>query len=300
MRQLVVLSGKGGTGKTSVAAAFAHLAHAGPSPLRCVLADADVDAPNIELLLRPRRLEEHEFTAGRVAVIDQDRCEACGLCVEACRFDAVSPSPPHQVDGIACEGCAACFYVCPEEAIQMQPQRGGSWFRSQTDYGPLFHAALLPGQENSGKLVTLVKQHARLHALDGGFEATLVDGPPGIGCPVISAISGADLALAVAEATNSGLHDLERALATTTHFGVPALACINRWDIDPDNATRIEDECRRQGVEVVGRIPFDPAVTVAMVQGEPVTVRFPEAPASLALAEIWRKVATRLNGAGEA
>lgn len=296
MKQLVILSGKGGTGKTSIAAAFAHLAHDGPSRLRSVLADADVDAANLDLVLRPRRLEEHEFIAGPLAFIDEALCQACGLCADVCRFDALVEGPHYQVDPIACEGCAACVYVCPEQAIHMQPQRGGSWYRSESAYGPLFHAELFPGQENSGKLVTLVKQQARLLGLDEGYQAVLVDGPPGIGCPVISAISGADLALVVAEATASGLHDVKRALATTAHFQVASLVCINRWDIDPDSAQRIEDHCREQGVEVVGRIPFDPAVVEAMVQGVPVTSYRPEADASRALVGIWDQVAARLNG----
>jgi MinD superfamily P-loop ATPase len=299
VKQLVILSGKGGTGKTSLAAAFAHLAHDGPSRMRSVLADADVDAANLELVLQPRRLEAHDFIAGPVALVDEDLCRACGTCAEVCRFDAVVEGPHHyHVDPIACEGCAACVYVCPEQAIGMQPQRGGRWYRSDTPYGPLLHAELFPGQENSGKLVTLVKQQARLLALDEDYPAVLVDGPPGIGCPVISAISGADLALVVAEATASGLHDLERALATTAHFQVATSVCINRWDIDPGRARRIEERCRAQAVEVIGRIPFDRAVIDSMVQGLPVTAAQPEAEASRALAGIWEHVAARLNGEG--
>lgn len=201
MKQLVILSGKGGTGKTSVAAAFAHLAHEGPSPLRAVLADADVDAANLELVLHPHRLEAHKFVGGSVAVIDADLCESCGVCVEVCRFDAIiphpSPAPPtwegaggdesYCMDPIACDGCAACVYQCPAGAIHMQPQVVGQWFRSDSRYGPLFHAELHPAQENSGKLVTLVKQKARLLGLDEGYQVVIVDGPPGIGCPVISA-----------------------------------------------------------------------------------------------------------------
>lgn len=298
MKQLVLLSGKGGTGKTSLAAAFAHLAHVGPRRLDCVLADADVDAANLELVLQPRRLEAHDFIAGPVAVVDPALCQACGACAEACRFEAVVAGTHYHVDPIACEGCAACVHVCPERAIEMQPQRGGRWFRSETPYGPLLHAELLPGRENSGRLVTLVKQQARLLALDQGYPAVLVDGPPGIGCPVISAISGADLALVVAEATASGLHDLKRALATTDHFGVPTLACVNRWDLDPDSARRIEDHCAAQGVGLAGRIPFDEAVVDAMVQGLPVTAAQPAAEASRALAAVWEFVAGRLNGGG--
>jgi len=316
MKQLVILSGKGGTGKTSVAAAFAHLAAAGKPPVRAVLADADVDAANLELVLSPRPLETHEFIGGSVAVIDPDKCQGCGTCAQVCRFDAPHPHPlsplslshgerergvqggvgeVYTIDPIACDGCAACVYQCPEQAIHMEPQLAGHWFRSEGRYGPLYHAALRPAQENSGKLVTLVKQQARLSALDGGYDAVIVDGPPGIGCPVISAASGADLALIVAEPTAAGIHDMERVLATAAHFRVPTLVCINKADIYPAGTAEIEAYCRERGIEVVGRVPFDATVTEAMVQGEPVTAFSPHAPASQALSEIWQRVAMRLK-----
>jgi len=299
VKQLVILSGKGGTGKTSVAAAFAHLAAQGESPVTAVLADADVDAANLELVLAPKPLERHEFTGGSIAVIDDARCEGCGTCYDVCRFDAVLPPAAgreiYAVDPIACEGCAACVYQCPEEAIKMVPQLAGHWFRSASRYGRLFHASLRPAQENSGKLVTLVKQQARLLALDDGYDAVLVDGPPGIGCPVISAASGADLALIVAEPTAAGIHDMARVLQTTAHFRVAALVCINKADIYPEGTAQIEAYCRDEGIEVVGRIPFDTAVTDAMVRGEPVTAFRPESPAAVALTAVWQRVAERLN-----
>jgi len=298
MRQLVLLSGKGGTGKTSVAAAFAHLAHDGPSPLPAVLADGDVDAANLELVLEARKLAEHPFIGGAVAAIDPGLCDACGDCQRICRFDAVLPGGDvYGIDPIACEGCAACVYVCPTQAIRMDPQLAGHWFRSDTRYGPLFHAALRPAQENSGKLVTLVKQQARLHALDGNYPVLIVDGPPGIGCPVISAASGADLALIVAEPTLAGIHDMQRALQTTAHFRVPSLVCLNKWDVYPAGAQEIETWCRGQEIEVAGRIPFDQTITEAMVRGQPVTAYAPDAPASQALLSLWQHVAGRL-GAG--
>lgn len=298
MKQLVILSGKGGTGKTSVASAFAHLAAAGEPPVRAVLADADVDAANLELVLAPRPLETHEFIGGPVAVIDAALCQGCGACYDVCRFDAVLPPTDgraaYAIDPIACDGCAACVYQCPEEAIHMEPQLAGHWFRSDSRYGPLFHAALRPAQENSGKLVTLVKQQARLLALDGGYDAVIVDGPPGIGCPVISAASGADLALVVAEPTAAGIHDMERVLATAAHFRVPTLVCINKADIYPAGAAEIEAYCRERGIEVIGRIPFDAAVTEAMVQGQPVTAYRPDSPAGRALRQVWQRVVGRL------
>lgn len=293
VKQLVILSGKGGTGKTSLAAAFAHMAASGPAPVPAVLADGDVDAANLELVLRPTRLETHDFTGGAVAVIDPDRCQGCGVCQEVCRFEAVEArSGLYQVDPVACDGCAACVYQCPEEAIHMQPQTAGQWYRSESRYGPLFHADLFPAQENSGKLVTLVKQNARLHALDTGRLLVIVDGPPGIGCPVIAAASGANLALVVTEPTVAGIHDLQRALQTTTHFQIRALVVINKADLYPDGADQIEQICAQLGVKVIGSIPFDPAVTKAMIQGEPITSYQPDSPASWEIQRIWQQLAS--------
>jgi len=301
MKQLVILSGKGGTGKTSLAAAFAHLAHDGPSPIKAVLADADVDAANLDLVLRPERLETHSFTGGSVAVIEPERCHGCGICEQVCRFDAVLPgqaSESYTIDPIACDGCAACVYQCPEEAIHMQPQTAGQWYRSKSRYGSLFHADLYPAQENSGKLVTVVKQNARLLAMDSNCQIVIVDGPPGIGCPVISAAAGAHLALIVTEPSAAGIHDLGRVLQTTTHFRIPALVVINKADIYQQGAAQIEAVCAELGVEVIGRIPFDPAVTEAMINSEPVTAYRPESPASQAMSVAWQTVAARLDGVG--
>jgi MinD superfamily P-loop ATPase len=302
MKQLVILSGKGGTGKTSVAAAFAHLAHEGPSQIQAVLADADVDAANLELVLQPRKIEEHEFFGGAVAVIDGGLCQGCGICEQVCRFEAISPHPlgqggeAYSVDPIACDGCAACVYQCPENAIDMQQQIVGQWFRSESRYGPLFHAELRPAQENSGKLVTLVKQQARLLGLDTGAELVIVDGPPGIGCPVISAAAGANLALIVAEPTVAGIHDMERVLGLAHHFRLRALVCVNKADIYPEGAHQISDYCNQNRVEVVGSIPFDETVTRAMVNGEPVTAYQLSSPASRALVRIWQRIAVCLDG----
>lgn len=295
VRQLVILSGKGGTGKTSVAAAFAHLAQSGSAPLRAVLADADVDAANLELVLQPERLEAHDFIGGAVAVIDQERCQGCGICRQVCRFDAIDDAQGYTVDPIACEGCAACVYQCPEEAIHMEPQLAGQWYRSDSRFGPLFHADLYPAQENSGKLVTLVKQNARLRAIDDDYPAIIVDGPPGIGCPVISAVSGASLALIVTEPTAAGIHDLERVLDTVAHFRVPALVVINKADLYEQGAEQIVAICDNLGVDVIGRIPFDETITQAMLNGQPVTAYRPDAPASRALIDIWQQIVAGLD-----
>ncbi len=296
MKQLVILSGKGGTGKTSVAAAFSHLAAEGPDQISVVLADADVDAANLELVLAPRVLMREDFWGGQLAIIDQATCTSCGECVDACRFDAIHESSGHYaVDPIACEGCASCVYQCPNGAITMEDQVAGQWFRSESRFGPLFHAELYPAQENSGKLVTMIKQHARLLALDEGHELVIVDGPPGIGCPVISAASGADLALIVAEPSIAGVHDMQRILHTTDHFGVRALVCINKADLYPDGSAEITSFCQDNNYELIGTIPYDIGVTEAMTQGEPVTAYQTNGAASHALREVWARTTDALR-----
>ncbi len=294
MKQIVVLSGKGGTGKTSLIAAFSHLA------ANRVMVDADVDASNLQLVLNPRVEEEQRFMGGQVAEIDPGLCTGCNLCEEACRFDAIShQGGTYVVDPVACDGCKACFYACPVEAIDMAPQHAGWWYRSLTEQGPLYHAHLRPGQENSGRLVTLVKQQGRLRALDEEREYLLVDGPPGIGCPVISAASGADLAVIVVEPTVAGVHDLQRVLGTVAHFQVAALVVINKADINPRKAREIRDFCEQHGVEVAAEIPYDPVVTQAMVAGLPVTLHAPESPVSRAMIAAWKRVVATLAGQGE-
>jgi MinD superfamily P-loop ATPase len=295
VKQLVVLSGKGGTGKTTVAAALAHLASQEAS---VVLVDADVDASNLELLLAPEERERHAFFSSKVAAIDPELCVACGRCEEVCRFDAVIPSAeegePFSIDPVACEGCAVCSLQCPSEAIHMEEPQDGLWFLSDTPFGPLVHAHLFAGQENSGKLVAEVRQRAAAIARQDGQVYAIIDGPPGIGCPVIAATTGTDLALIVIEPTVSGIHDLERILGVTEHFGVPAVVCINKYDINLGKSREIGEYCAAQGMDVVGRVPFDTVVTEAMVQGRPVTVH-DDGSVSRELQRVWTLVRERLT-----
>ena len=287
MKQIVILSGKGGTGKTSLSAAFAHLA--GPSG-KNVLVDADVDAANLELLLKAQRVKEEAFIGGSIALINHECCSGCGTCQEVCRFDAVSQdNGKFLIDPVACDGCAACVYACPEKAISMEKQQAGEWYVSETGFGRFYHAHLFPAQENSGKLVALIKRQAQqaLEEMEG--DLMLVDGPPGIGCPVISAISGADVVLIVTEPSLAGIHDLERVLATTDHFGVPAMVMVNKADINIACADEITAFCAARQVSVVGYIPYDVNVTKAMVAGQPVTV-FDHGAVTRSLQEAWEKV----------
>jgi len=281
MKEIVILSGKGGTGKTSVVGSFAAIAQ------NKVMADCDVDAADLHLILSPSSKEENEFQSGQVAVIDEDKCIQCGLCQDVCRFDAISD---FRVDPISCEGCGFCSHVCPVEAIAMNECKAGEWFISNTKYGPLVNARLGIAQENSGKLVALVRQHAKEIAEQGKLDYIISDGPPGIGCPVISSLSGTNLALLVTEPTLSGIHDLERVLGVCNHFGVPALVCINKYDLNEDNTRQIENYCLKLGVEVAAKIPFDNVVTEAMVKGLSV-VEYSDGRVAQEIKSLWHKVA---------
>ena len=284
MKEVVVLSGKGGTGKTSIVGSFAALAK------NKVLVDCDVDAATLHFLLQPAIREKQEFWSGQVAVIDEKKCTQCGLCQEQCRFVAIKN---FNVDAVSCEGCGFCSHICPAEAITMKENMAGHWFISDTRYGPLLHARLGIAQENSGKLVALVRQRARELAEKQRADYIISDGPPGIGCPVISSLSGANEALLVTEPTLSGIHDLERVLGVCHHFGVPALVCINKYDINEDNTRQIEYYCLSQGVEVAARIPFDNIVTKAMVAGLPV-VEYSQNGVSHQIEALWELVSKSL------
>jgi len=285
MKEVVVLSGKGGTGKTSIVGSFAVIA---PSK---VLADCDVDAADLHLLLSPTVREEGEFWSGQVAVIDKEKCTRCGLCQKMCRFDAIKD---FRVDPTSCEGCGFCSQICPVGAIIMEENLSGRWFLSETRYGFLAHARLGIAQENSGKLVALVRQKARAVAERLGLGYIISDGPPGIGCPVISSLSGAHLALMVTEPTLSGIHDLERVIGVCRHFGIAAMVCINKYDLNEDNTRQIEDYCLGQGISVVSRIPFDNVVTEALVQGVPV-VEYSQGRVTSEINRLWQAVTRSLE-----
>jgi MinD superfamily P-loop ATPase len=281
MKEVVVLSGKGGTGKTSITGSFAVLSN------KKILVDCDVDAADLHLLLEPSAQKVNEFWSGQVAVIDQDKCLQCDLCRSLCRFDAITSD--YVVDPISCEGCGFCSHVCPVEAIKMQDCMAGHWYVSKTNYGYMVHAKLGIAQENSGKLVTQVRKEARHIAEKDDLELIISDGPPGIGCPVISSIAGVDLAVLITEPTLSGIHDLERVIEVCRHFEVPVLVCINKYDINEENTAQIESYCRENNIEVAARIPYDNVVTEAMIKGLPV-VAYSDGKVSQEIKKMWQKV----------
>ena len=286
MKEIVVLSGKGGTGKTSIVGSFAALASGK------VLADCDVDAADLHLLLRPTIKESHEFWSGQVACIDEEICTQCGICETVCRFEAIKGL---RVDPLACEGCGFCSRACPENCIAMKDNMAGHWFISETRYGPLVHARLGIAEENSGKLVTVVRNNARLIAQERNLDCIIVDGPPGIGCPVISSLSGVNLVLLVTEPTLSGLHDLERIIGLCQHFDVPSLVCINKYDLNEENSRRIAEYCRSQSIEVASQIPFDKTVIEALVNGMPV-VEYSRNGVTQRIEALWETISMRLKG----
>jgi MinD superfamily P-loop ATPase len=293
MTELVVVSGKGGTGKTSLAASFAVLAERERGGA-VVLADADVDAANLHLVLDPVEREHRPFLGGRLAVIREDDCLRCGGCLAWCRFGAVqregggADEATFTVDPLACEGCGVCADHCPAGAVDLVERVGGAWMVADTRYGPLVHARLTPPGENSGKLVTIVRSEARRLAAERGSSLVVVDGPPGLGCPAIAALSGATQVLAVTEPTPSGEHDLARILALAAHFGVPAAVCVNKWDLNPALTAQIERGAEAAGARWVGRIPYDPAVTRAQRAARPVVEL--DTAAATAGREVWREL----------
>ncbi len=264
MKQFVVISGKGGTGKTVIVAALATLAG------KKVLADCDVDAANLYLLLHPEIQEEHSFSGGKKARVEVEKCSGCGNCLEVCRFSAISGGEDGKI-AIDPISCGVCAHICPVEAISMETSISGKWFVSSTKYGPFVHARLGAGEENSGKLVTEVRKKAKEIAEKNTLDFVIVDGPPGIGCPVIASLSGADLALVVTEPTLSGIHDMERVIRVARHFKTQTACCVNKFDLNLKVTSQIEDWCWANSVPVVGKIPFEEAVVHSLVEGVPIT-----------------------------
>jgi len=287
MKQLTVLSGKGGTGKTTITASFAVLAK------NAVVADCDVDAPDLHMLLHPEIIKTQEFKGSKLAVIDKTKCVECGLCREKCRFDAITEN--FEVDPFSCEGCSVCTIICPVNAITLTERISGHAYISKTRYGFMAHAMLSPGEANSGKLVTLVRKNAKVLAEKEDSDLIMIDGPPGIGCPVIASVTGVDVGLVVTEPTMSGIHDLKRALQLLAHFDVPSFVCVNMYDINKNNTEKIESFCKENSVEVVGKIPFSPKVTEAMVNGKTIIEYSPRSAVAKEIEVVWEKISVLMS-----
>ena len=283
MKQINILSGKGGTGKTTLTASLAVLAD------KPVLADCDVDASNLHLLLQPKVRETQDFKGLNMAVIDPEKCIQCGRCMEVCRFNAIKD---YKVDPVHCEGCKNCVISCSVKAISFEERICGHAYISDTKYGPMSHARLTPGMENSGKLVTLVRKNATKLAEDTGRELVLVDGPPGIGCPVIASLSNIDASIVVVEPTLSGIHDLKRVIELLNKFDIKPLVCVNKYDLNQENTDVIENYCTTENISFLGTIPFDPKVTKSMVKATPIVEYAPKSPASKAITKIWTRFKT--------
>ncbi len=288
MKELVIISGKGGSGKTTVSASFASLAK------NSVISDCDVDAPNMHILMKPEKTRTHDFHSGLLAEIDQNKCTFCGLCYEHCRFDAIDKSTDksgktiYRIDELKCEGCSLCDYVCKANAIKLSTPKRGVWMESDTKYCPMIHALLDAGGENSGKLVSLVKSKARVKARDDNADVLIVDGPPGVGCPVIASISGADLLLLVTEPTQSGKHDMERVIQLADSFKMKVAMCINKWDINPEVSAEIDRVAKENGVMSVGRIRYDESVPRILSEGKIIVEQDGEVSADIK--SVWSRV----------
>ena len=287
MKELIVISGKGGTGKTSLMAAFSALAE------NNVLCDADVDAADLHLIMNPKVLRRSEFQSGNTAAINKDLCTECDLCREMCRWDAISAA--YEVNSIDCEGCGVCVHFCPEKAIDFPENTCGEWFVSDTRLGPMVHARLGIAQENSGKLVSLVRQEARKLAESKKLDLILTDGPPGVGCPVIASIGGASAVLIVTEPTVSGKHDMKRVAQLAAHFKVPAMVCVNKFDLNLELTLEIEKYAEEKGITCLGRIPFDSIFTKAMIEAQTVLEYNTGSKAGQAVKDIWQHLFTELG-----
>ncbi|KYK28508.1 (4Fe-4S)-binding protein [Thermoplasmatales archaeon SG8-52-1] len=286
MKQLTIISGKGGTGKTSISAAFASLAK------NAVFADCDVDAADLHLILKPKIKKKMIFHGLKIASINKEICTICKSCYEYCKFSAIDKDI--NIIKEACEGCGVCKYVCPVNAIQMVDRNSGFSFISDTRFGPMAHAILNTAEEASGKLVTVVRNNAKKLAVEKNKDLVVIDGPPGIGCPVISSISGVDLVLVVTEPTLSAIHDLERILGVANFFQVPAIVCINKYDINLDNTRKIEQYCKKNQIDIVGKIPYNNIITKAMIN-EKTIVEYSKESFSDVFINMWYKIQRRLD-----
>lgn len=292
VKEIVVISGKGGTGKTSLVASLAVLARG------LVLADCDVDAADLHLVVKPQVKKTEDFSGGKRAKILPGSCSDCGKCYEICRYSAIikdeNNHPAYSIDPIGCEGCGVCSYFCPERAIEFKPVVNGQWFISDTLYGPMVHAKLGIAEDNSGKLVALVRSQAKMIAEQHSLSYIIVDGPPGIGCPVIASITGADAVLIMTEPTVSGEHDLERVAELAEHFKIPTYLCVNKFDINPGVSKNIEERANLRGITLIGRIHYDRAVTDAQLKGLPV-VALTHATAAKDIRKVWENLINEIN-----
>lgn len=281
MKQLTVISGKGGTGKTSITAALASLTK------NAVFADCDVDAADLHLIFKPEIKKTQAFHGLKIADIDKDKCIDCKKCFESCKFDAITKDI--KLIKESCEGCGVCEYVCPADAIKMIDRDSGFSYISTTRFGPMAHAMLKTAEEASGKLVTVVRENAKKLAEEKNKDLIIIDGPPGIGCPVIASLTGVDLVLVVTEPTLSGIHDLERILDVAQHFEIPAFVCINKYDINVDNSQKIEQFCNEKNISIVGKLPYDIVMTKAMINQKNI-IEFSDGKLSQSICEMWNKI----------
>ena len=286
MKELVVISGKGGAGKTSVLAALAGLAQ------NKVVVDCDVDAADLHLIFSPEVRKTFDFVGGKKASIVSEKCVGCGRCVEVCKFGAVSDS--FKIDPVSCEGCGACYFQCPVSAIDFTPAVSGRWYESDTRFGKLVHARLGVAEENSGKLVSEIKSYARDIAEKEGCSLVLCDGSPGVGCAVIASVSCADMALVVIEPTLSGIHDAARVFELARRFGVTLAACVNKFDLNLRLTAEIRSFCEKNSAEVVGEIPYSKDFVAAMNAKKTVVEFNPESPAAREIKKMWKIISQKL------
>jgi MinD superfamily P-loop ATPase len=287
MKEIVIVSGKGGTGKTMLTASFAALSK------NAAFADCDVDAANLHILLNPTIIERYEFKGGKVAIIDKEKCKRCGACFAVCRFDAIVIKG-FTIDPLSCEGCGVCAHICPEKAIKMEDKVSGEWFISKTKYGPFVHAKLAIAEENSGKLVSVVRQNTKSVAEKENRDLIIIDGPPGIGCPVISSITNTDIVLVVTEPTLSGMHDMARVAELAKHFKIKTFVVINKYDLNLEMTEEIEKYCQKNRIPLAGRINYDSKIPEAIVNKK-IVVEYTDGIVARQIKNIWETIYAELN-----